>query len=397
MKEIKKLITEEFVKCFNTKPEKLYSCGGRFEILGNHTDHNHGLCLAATCDLEIYAGLTKRDDMLVDFSSIDYQRFTVDLNDLEIKKEEKGTSQGLVRGVARYLVDHGYKVGGFNAASYSTIFKGAGVSSSAAFELLIAEIFNSLFNGGKIKKILLCKAGQYAENEYFGKKSGLLDQIGVGYGSIVGINFKNIESPKVKKIKFPFKHLHFVIVNTGGSHAELSDLYSSIPMDMYSAAKKMGHEFLIEGSMKELNQKKDLLTVEEYRRALHFYEENERVKRASLAIMTTDESTFLDMINQSRLSSTNNLRNMQVGDNYEGSPLEACHIAMDVMGGKGAAKINGGGFAGSIICVVPTECLKTFIKKMSEKYGENNVKEVHVKKEGPSLLKQAKIKNISNT
>ena len=383
---MKDKIINIFKEKFNEEPDKVFSCGGRFEILGNHTDHNHGLCLAATCDLCITAAVKRRNDNIITFSSVGYTPFSIDLSELEAKDCEKFKSAGLARGIAFYLKDKGYNIGGFDAVSYSTIFSGAGVSSSAAFELLVAEIYNNLYNEERIEKMILCKAGQFAENNYFGKKSGLLDQIGVGYGNIVSIDFKNIEKPIVEQVKFPFDDLHFVIVNTGGSHAELSDLYSSIPQDMYNAAKTIGHQFLREGTLKELEAKKDMMSEMEYKRGLHFYTESVRVERALKAIKDKDEETFLKCINESRLSSTNNLKNMMVGDQYEGSPLEACECAMSVMENKGAAKINGGGFAGSIITVVPNDYLEVFIEKMSEKYGKDNVKEVFVRKVGPSVI-----------
>ena len=386
MSEIKEKVIGFFKEKYNQEPDDIFSCGGRFELLGNHTDHNHGLCLAATCNLCITAAVRKRNDNIINFSSIGYAPFSINLDELDVKEEEKERSPSLARGIAFYLKEHGYNIGGFDAASYSTIFMGAGVSSSAAFELLVAEIYNYYFNKDRIDRMTLCKAGQFAENNYFGKKSGLLDQIGVGYGNIVSIDFEDITKPVVEQVKFPFDNLHFVIVNTGGSHAELSDLYSSIPQDMYNAAKKLGHNFLREGTKQELEEKINDMSVLEFKRALHFYQENERVRMALDAIKDHDEATFLECINESRISSTNNLRNMMVDNVYEGSPLEACDLALSIMENKGAAKINGGGFAGSIICVVPNDYLETFIEKMSERYGKDNVREVFVRKMGPSVI-----------
>lgn len=379
MKELK----NQFIELFSNEPTAHFSCGGRFEILGNHTDHNHGLCLAATCSLAIDALVSKNNDNVVRIVSKGFHPATIDLTKLDVVIEEKESSASLVRGIARFLKDHGYQIGGFNLLSNSTIFPGAGVSSSAAFELLICEIFNQLYSNSSIDKMLLCKAGQWAENNYFGKKSGLLDQIGVAYGNIVKIDFKDIENPIVEEINFPFKDLHFVIVNTGGSHAELSDMYSSIPNDMFNAAKKMGHQFLIEGNLDELEENKNRLTDSEYKRAIHFYKENERVKKAIEALRINDEQAFLSTINESRESSTKLLKNMMV-DVYEGSPLEATDLAMKIMEGHGAAKINGGGFAGSIICEVPSNYLDSFMKIMKEKYGDSNVQEVFVRDVGPT-------------
>ena len=379
-------VKQGFKKRYFSEAKYLFTCGGRFEILGNHTDHNHGLCLAATCDLAIYAATNKNDKNIVIINSKSYPLDIVNLEVLKPLEEEKYTSKALIRGVAEYLVSHGYKVGGFISYTESEIFPGAGVSSSAAFELLIGQIFNELYNEGKIDKLLLAKAGQYAENKYFGKASGLLDQIGVGFGNISYIEFENIESPVVETVKFPFEHLHFVIINTGGSHAALSHLYSAIPQEMYNAANKLeGKKYLREITNPDLDKSK--LTDIEYSRAIHFFGENERVKFAVNAIKNNDERGFLDAINASRISSTENLKNMMVDNVVEGSPLEACNLFNEVTNGEGAIKINGGGFAGSVIAVVPTHLLDNVIKVMGKKYGKANVKEVFVREKGPSLEK----------
>ena len=381
---MKNKLNKIFTKNFNIDPTHNISCGGRFEILGNHTDHNHGLCLAATCDLAISSAVKKNDDLTVRLVSLGNPSFEIDLSNLEINPLEKFTSQALIRGIARYLSDAGHKICGFNVYMESTIFPGAGVSSSAAFELLIAQIFNELANENKIEKILLCKAGQYAENEYFGKKSGLLDQIGVGFGGITYIDFADIKNPKVDPTQIDFKDLHYVIVNTGGSHAELSDLYSEIPLDMYEAAHSAGVNFLNDTTLEKVN--KDSILERQYNRAIHFYGECERVKTAKKAIDEHDLDTFLKMINESRESSTKYLKNMMAFDVYEGSPLEAADLGMNLMNNEGAIKINGGGFAGSIICFVPSTHLDNFILGMSKTYGENNVKEVNVRRTGPGLF-----------
>ena len=368
------------------KAEYVFSCGGRFEILGNHTDHNHGLCIASACNLEIIAAVKKVNSKEVKLKSLGFPLDEVDLSNLEVVEDEKGHSEALIRGVAAYLVNHGYKAGGFNAYTVSTVFKGAGVSSSAAFELLVGHIFNVLYNDGKIDKLTLCKAGQYAENVYFGKKSGLLDQIGVGYGGIVQIDFKDIDNPTVEQVKFPFTDLHFVIVNTGGDHSSLSDLYSSIPLDMYSAANHMRQRFLADCTKEQLEYVKHELNENEYGRALHFFTENERVRKAIKALKEEDEASFLDAINGSRISSTTNLKNMMVENKYEGSPLEACDLLMKITEGRGAVKINGGGFAGSVIAVIPNNCFLKVIDKLSKKYGKENVQEIFVREDGPKTL-----------
>lgn len=374
-------LTRLFKKYFNNKPTYRFDCGGRFEILGNHTDHNHGLCLAATASLAIISLVSKRDDLVVHFNSIGFSNVDIDLSNLDIVESESNSS-AMIRGVAKYLLDHGYKIGGFDAVSNSTIFPGAGVSSSAAFQLLIGQIFNELFNDGKIDKITLAKAGQYSENNYFGKASGLLDQIGVAFGNVVSIDFKDIDNPKVEQILFPFDDLVFIGVNTGGNHSLMNGLYSQIPIDMKNAAKKMRVEFLRESTLDKLEQTTSLSEVE-YKRALHFYSENERVKKAIEALRSKDKKAFLNLMNESRKSSTENLKNMMVEGHYEGSPLEACDRAMSILGQDGACKINGGGFAGSIICAVPVDMAKKFSKAMSKYYGKDNVVQINIRKYGP--------------
>jgi len=368
-----------FKDTFKSEPEYEAVAGGRFEVLGNHTDHNHGLCLGATCDLSISAVLKPNGTSKVNFLSVGYSEIIVDLDDLALRDNEKASSEGLIRGIARYFKEHGYKVGGFDATSSSTIFAGAGVSSSAAFESLIGQIFNVLFNGGKVDKLTIAKAGQYAENTDFGKKSGLLDQISCGYGNLSSIDFKDIKNPTVETIPYPFDDLKFVIVNTGGSHANLSHLYSSIPEDMWSAARKLNHEFLVDCE----KQDDPSLTDIERGRAKHFFGECERVREMKKYLLNKDKEGFLRMMNGSRESSTKYLKNMMVENQYEGSPLEAADIAMKIVGDEGACKINGGGFAGSIICVVPENKLETFINQMGDKYGKQNVCEVHVNPNGP--------------
>ena len=379
-------LISKHIEVFGEEPNKVFSCGGRFEILGNHTDHNHGLCLASACNLEIQATTFKTNNGIVRFQSQGFDLDEVDLSDLNSHESEYATSKGLIRGVAAYLKEHGYKIGGFNAYSESSIFKGAGVSSSAAFELLVGQIFNDLFNNGKISKLELCKAGKYAENVYFGKKSGLLDQIGVGYGGIVEIDFESTDSPIVNQLEFPFKDLHFVLVNTGGDHSQLSDLYSSIPSDMYDAAHVCGHNYLRECSLVELEEHKDELSDGAYLRALHFFDENERVRVASDALRNKDQETFLRMINESRESSTKYLKNMMVGSEYKGSPLEACDLLLKASDNEGAVKINGGGFAGSVIALVPTNKLEKVMSEMKERYGQFNVCEIFVRDSGPNLI-----------
>lgn len=368
------MISENLFKQHYKKDATHYvECGGRFEIIGNHTDHNHGLCLAATCDLKISGFCSRNSTNYINVYSDGYKPFSVDISSLLINEKEKSTSIALVRGICNYFIEHGYKIGGIDLMIQSTIYSGAGVSSSAAFESLIAKALSALYNEDKIAKIELAKAGQYAEVNYFGKKCGLLDQIGTGFGNVTRIDFEDMSNVLTENAEFPFDDLKFVNVNTGGSHAGLDALYSSIPMDMWNAAKKAGVEFLRETTLEKVLAL-DTLTEMERNRAIHFFGENERVLKAQEALENKDKTKFLEAVNGSRISSTKYLKNMMVENHYKGSPLEASDLAMEILKDKGACKINGGGFAGSIICVVPNDLLDEFCEKMAEKYTKNNVK-----------------------
>ena len=386
---MKKYLKNKFIEQYKSEPELYLSCGGRFEVLGNHTDHNHGLCLAATCSLSIYASIKRRDDLLVHLFSEGFTETTIDLSSLDKNVEEKGQPSALVRGVAAYLAKE-YKIGGFDIYIKSEIPGGAGVSSSAAFELLFAQTFNKLFNNEQIPLMTLCKAGQFAEREYYGKMCGLLDQIGVAYGGLVYIDFEDIVNPKVKPLKAVLENYCFVIVNSGSSHAGLDHLYKAIPDDMYQVAHCFGKEYLREVEEAEvIKNKQDVIDKcgeLAYERALHFYGENRRVKEAFDAIEDNDLDALVRLINESRESSTDLLHNMYVNE-VQGSPLEACELIMKASNNKAGVKINGGGFAGSVIALVPLTELDNVLKESKAKYGEHNVHLVNIRNSIPSELK----------
>ena len=387
---MKDYLNEQFQKTFQSEPDKYLSCGGRFEVLGNHTDHNHGLCIAATCDLSIYAAVKAREDNVVRFLSEGYAYSELDLSALEKIEDEVGQPAALIRGIANYLVENDCKVKGVDIYLNSNIPSGAGVSSSAAFELLIAQIINVLFNESKIELITLCQAGQFAEREYYGKMCGLLDQIGVAYGGLVYIDFKDITNLEIKTLTPNLDDYQFVIVNSGGSHAELSHLYKEIPDDMYNVANVFGKNFLRDVSYEEFKKnKQDVIEKcgkKAYQRAKHFYDENKRVEDAYKAISKNNIEKLIKLINESRESSTDLLENMCVDGKIKGSPLEACKLIMKASHQKAGVKINGGGFAGSVIALVPKKKLKNVVEAAKEKYGKDNVHIVNVRNDIPSEL-----------
>ena len=387
IKVMKNELFLSFVKKLDISPEYYVESSGRFEVIGNHTDHNGGLCVAASCDLKIKGYLAKNDNNKVFLYSEGYDDVEISLDDLSIRKNEVGSSAGLVKGVAKFYIDHGYSIGGFYLITESTIFPGAGVSSSAAFESMIAQIFNQVYNNGKVSPIEMAKAGQYSENNYFDKKSGLLDQSAVCFGNVSFMDFSSLSVPVVKTINFPFDDMRFVIVNTGGSHADLSDLYSAIPTDMKAVAAKLGKQTLSETSLEEVEKIKDELSEIEYKRAKHFFNENQRVLTLVKALENKDKATFLKMIKESFESSRDLLENMMVKGHYEGSPLEACDYAYEFLKDKGACKINGGGFAGSIIACMSKTDSYPFLHHMMAKYPRENIAFIEVNPNPPIVEK----------
>lgn len=383
---MKQKITNEFKNIYGYNPIKCFSCGGRFEILGNHTDHNNGLCLAATCDLSIYAATSKREDYLINFVSKGFPKFSINLEKLQKVDNEIGTSQAIVRGVAKYLSDSGFKIGGFDVYIESLIPSGSGVSSSAAFELLICEIFNSLFNDTKIDKIALCRAGQFAEREYYGKMCGLLDQIGVAYGGCSYIDFKDISKPYVEPIKFENDDYKFLIVNSGGSHAGLDNLYKEIPDNMHYVAKLFHKKVLRDVALSDVISKSDSINERQFNRALHFYSECERVSQAKSALVNNEIDMLIMLMNKSRQSSTEYLKNMMINDKIEGSPLEACLLIDEASHNKAGVKINGGGFAGTVIAIVPNAEYQNVYNICVQKYGKENVHNVSIRNDGPKEI-----------
>ena len=370
---MKQEVLKNYQNIYSKEAEGYLQSGGRFELLGNHTDHNHGFTLASTCSLMIEGAYSKEPNNIVRLVSKGQCEFEISLDNTEPQEETVDKSACFIRGIAHYLKLHGYKIGGFSVYTESTVPPGAGVSSSAAFEILLGKIFNKLYNDNKISILELAKAGQYAENNYFGKKSGLLDQIACASNGVSFIDFGDINNPYIEIIHNKFEGYQFVIVDTGKSHANLNPLYSSITSDMWNAAKKMGHQFLREGSLEELEAHKSVLTEGEYQRAKHFYDENERVKKGLACLKNNDYLGFFKCVNESEHSSRTLLKNAMVNDEYEGSLAEAIDISNKAMDYQGASKINGGGFGGSIICIVPISKLDKYLSIMRDRYGKDHV------------------------
>ena len=369
-----------FEKLYGHKAERHFVSNGRLEIIGNHTDHQKGHCLVAACSQGIKGSVNPLEGDLIHFYSEGYGSFDVDLNDLEPKKEEYGTTKSLVKGVLSGFQKRGYRIGAFETAITSDIYSGAGVSSSAAFELYVAEVENALFNEGKVSLIEKAKIGQYAENVFFGKASGLLDQCGSSFGGVCYLDFGDLEHVKVEPLPFPRWPMKIVLVNPGSSHEGLSDLYSEMPNDMKEVASKVfGQTVLSEVSPELFYAKIHTAEINERarERALHFFGEDQRVLRAKKAFENDNFDWFLELEKETQLSQMALLHNVMIGKRYGQSPLEAVERASLYLK-RGSARVMGGGLAGSIICFVPDEEFASFMEGMSQSYPNENIMVVSI-------------------
>ncbi len=387
-------LIEKFITKFEGKENlKLFSVPGRTELGGNHTDHGNGRVLAAAVNLDIISAAELNGENEIVLYSDGYgEVYSVKLNSIGKRDEEAGTSSALIRGVADYLLEKGFEIGGFNAYVQSDVLNGAGLSSSAAFEILIGMIFNVLFNENKIPAITLAKAGQFAENNYFGKPCGLMDQIACASGGIVAIDFENNENPAVEKIDFNFtKHGYkLLIVNTGGNHAKLTEEYAAIPDEMNRVAEILGKRTIREISRAELLEK--LAEVRKKAgdravlRALHFINENERVARQTEALKNLEFNDFLKLVAESGDSSFMLLQNIvSVSNSKDQGVALALALSNEFLkerGITGASRVHGGGFAGTIQVYLPKERIAEYKSFLEPVFGKGCVIEAEIRTAG---------------
>ena len=376
---------DKFKKIYGETSSYICSSSGRVELLGNHTDHNGGKVLSSAISLDTLAFFLPNNSSVVRLFSEGYGEIVADLNNLE--NSENGTTLSLVKGVAKWLIDNGFNVGGFNAYITSTVLNGAGISSSAAFEVLISEIFNFLFNDGKITNEQKVKASHFAENVYFGKPCGLLDQTAIAYGGLKKLDFKNKDKLNVQNIDGNLDDYTLILVNSGGSHENLTDEYAAIPAEMKKAAKTFGKERLIEINENEFFDAEKLknLSDREVSRAIHFFQENKRVDNAETALIQGDYKAFLTCVRESGISSLCKLQNCFVPKDSKQPILRALFIAEQYLNG-GANRVHGGGFAGTILNIVKNENKEYFIENLSKFFGQENVIPLKVRKCGTIVL-----------
>ena len=382
----------EFAKIYGDEREiSLFSVSGRSELSGNHTDHNHGSVIAASIDLDIIAVASARDDAVIRLKSEGFPEDTVSFEEYTAPDEALfGTSASLIAGMCDAFVKNGYMVGGFDAYTVSNVLKGSGLSSSAAFEDMIGTILNHMYNGGRVDNVEISKYAQYAENTFFGKPCGLMDQVACAMGGIVTIDFADPTSPIIERLDVDMsaEGYKLCIVNTGGNHADLTDDYASVPRDMKSVAASLGAEVLREADEDKLIEAIPALREElgdrAILRSLHFFEENKRVADQLKALKAGDIEGFFAGVLASGRSSFCYLQNVYTDKNprEQGLSLALCLADIYLGGRRGAFRVHGGGFAGTIQAFVHNDDVRGFCELMDSAFGEGRCMVLGIRPEG---------------
>ncbi len=370
---------------------QLISAPGRTEIGGNHTDHNNGRVLAASVNLDALCAASPRKDLKVCFHSEGYNPIEMDLTDLSVHPEEAGTTKGLIRGVAFGMKQAGYRIGGFDAAVTSTVAGGSGLSSSAALEVMLTGILDSLYNAFDMPYVLQAQISKQAENLYFGKPSGLLDQMASAAGGLVTVDFRDTERPEVEAISYDFakKGYSLVVVATGGSHANLTDQYAAIPAEMKSVAECFGQTVLrgLTGKqiMEKIGELRGKVSDRALLRAFHFIQEDERVPEQVAALKEDRIRDFLQLIIDSGRSSYMYLQNIYADPADQSLSLALC-LAENMLQGRGAWRIHGGGFAGTTLNFVPQDMTEKFVNVMERAFGKGACSVLNIRPVGAARV-----------
>lgn len=357
---------------------RLFSAPGRTEIGGNHTDHQHGCVLAASLNLDVIGAVRLNGTDKVRIQSKGYPMDEIDLNDLEPRESEYERASGLIRGVLRKFKDKGYSLQGFDAYTVSSVLKGSGMSSSASFEVLVGTIVNGLFCNEEIDAVEIAKIGQYAENVFFGKPCGLMDQMASSVGAVVAIDFADTEKPKVEKVEFDFtKSGHALcIIDSGADHADLTNEYADITVEMRKVAEFFGKQYLRDVDPAEFAAKlpevrKACKTDRAVLRAMHFFAENQRAQDEVAALQSGDFEQFLDIVKKSGYSSYMYLQNVYASSMPDQQAVSlALALCDEILGDAGAYRVHGGGFAGTVQAFVPEDLLDEFKTKIEAVLGE---------------------------
>lgn len=374
-------LLEKYVETFGSSQNiSILSAPGRTELGGNHTDHQRGCVLAASVNLDMIACCSSNNTNVIKIQSEGFAFEEIDISNTDIVQSEFNSSKSLVRGIAAKIKSYGYNIGGFNAYIMSDVLAGSGLSSSAAFEVLIGVIFNTLFCEEKLSAVEIAKIGQYAENVYFNKPCGLMDQTASSAGGIIFIDFKDEQNPKVEKIDFDFINTNHVlcIIDTGADHTNLTPEYAAIPEEMKNIAIFFRKEVLREVSKSEfypqIPKLRNKFGDRAVLRAIHFFEDNRRASAQKNALLENDWNKFLSLSKESGHSSFEYLQNVYVSSNFEVQDVSlSLALCQHYLGKKGAFRVHGGGFAGTIQAFVPIDMLSDFKHNI-----EMTVKKCHV-------------------
>lgn len=357
---------------------RLFSAPGRTEIGGNHTDHQRGCVLAASINLDVIGAVAKNGTDKVRILSKGYKMDVVDINDLDVKTDEYDKAVSLIRGVLKRFADMGYKLEGFDAYTLSDVLKGSGMSSSAAFEVLVGTIVSGMFTGNEVDAVEIAKIGKYAENVYYNKPSGLMDQMASSVGNVVSIDFKSEEEPIVKKVDFDFAKCghSLCIIDSGADHADLTCEYAAVPAEMRSVAEFFGKTVLREVEEDEFfgnipSVRKAIRNDRAVARAIHFFSDSKRAVAEAAALEKGDFDAFLSMVTQSGASSFKYLQNIYASiDIKEQSVALTLAMCEKLLAGRGAHRVHGGGFAGTVQAFVPNDMLVGFKSGIEAVLGE---------------------------
>ncbi len=379
---------EKFISLYGDKDIEVYSTPGRSEVCGNHTDHQHGEVLAAAINLDIIA-IVAYHDSHIKILSDDYDIHAIEIDDLKKKEEELETSEGLIRGVCARYLELGYKIGGFEAYMTSEVLQGSGLSSSAAFEVIVGTVLSGLYNQMSIDPVTIAQVGQYSENVYFGKPCGLMDQCACSVGSLIHIDFKDNNHPIVEKVDVDFSQFEhsLCIVDVHASHADLTDDYASIPFEMKKVAEFFGKEFLRDVNEKDFyNQLPEVRKATNDRavlRTIHLFEENKRVQKAVQALKENNFDVFKNTVKASGQSSFKYLQNIYSNHDTDNQAVSiAIALSEELLKEYGVCRVHGGGFAGTIQAFVKDEFVETYKKEIEKYFGEGSCHILKVRKYG---------------
>ena len=386
---------ESFEKIYQTSGEiRLFSAPGRTEVSGNHTDHQHGCVLAGSVNLDVIAVVSLNDDGKIRIKSEGYDMDTVTAGDFSIHSGEKGKAISLIRGVCSRFADMGCDIKGFNAYTTSNVLKGSGLSSSAAFEVLIANIINDMFNEGKTSPIDIAKIGQFAERDYFGKPCGLLDQMASSLGGFTYADFGDPANPETESIDLDIKSFGYTlcVVDTGGNHANLTQDYADITLECKAISNALGVDFLRDADTEAFYQQLTTLRTAHgdraVLRAFHFFNEQERVLNQRTALKEKDFEGFLKLVNASGQSSYDYLQNLYSTSAVSEQGLSlAIALTKQFLGDKGACRVHGGGFAGTIQCYIPTNLLDDYKQMIEHTFGKGSCCVLNIRPVGGCEIK----------